>query len=216
VPSLRVQHLSSRIRGQAQVVNPLSTLDSGAASTAAGHWTSEVRFRDLPPPRVVFDMEARSARAGDADVGDTKMPIRLRLLTLGFAVALVVAAPLSAQESPAAPADRSAQATRTQRQDRARIHQPAQADVGQRANAGQRAENRQGRDGATRGSQTQSRATREGTQGNRGSQGARGSRGNQGSQGVRGSRGGQVRDNAARSRVRGTTRTRSRVHRTAP
>jgi len=183
------------------------------------HRTPEVRFRDLPVRGVVFGLEARSARAGDADVGDTKMPIRLRLLTLGFAVALVVAAPLSAQESPAAPADRSAQAAKTQRQDRARVHQPGPSDVGQQARAGQRAENRQGRDGATRGSQTQSRATRDGTQGNRGAQGAqgaRGSRGNQGSQGVRGSRGSQVRDNAARSRVRGTTRTRSRVHRTAP
>lgn len=204
------------IRLYSQTVNPLSALYHGAASTTAGHRIPGLRLRDLPAPGVVFRLEARSARAGDAYVGDTKMPIRLRLLTLGFAVALVVAAPLSAQESPAAPADRSAQAARTQRQDRARIHQPAQADVGERANAGQRAENRQGRDGATRGSRTQSRATQEGTQGNRAFQGARGSRGNQGSQGIRGSRGGQVRDNAARSRVRGTTRTRSRVHRTAP
>ena len=127
------------------------------------------------------------------------MPIRLGLLGLSFAVALVIAAPVNAQERPAASADRSAQEARTQRQDRARVHQP-----GQRANAGQRAENRQGRDGAR------------GNQGSQGARGARGSRGNQGSQGVRGSRGGQVRDNAAASRVRGTTRTRSRQHRTAP
>ena len=134
-----------------------------------------------------------------------EMPIRLRLLTLGFAVALAVAAPVYAQEGPAAPTDRSAREARTQRQDRARVHQPGQrADVRQRANARQRAENRQGRDGGTRGSQTQSRANRDGTRGDRGSQG------------IRGNRGGQVRDNAAGSRVRGTTRTRSRQHRTAP
>jgi len=177
----------------------------GATGTTAAHETPGVRLRDLPAPRVVFRLEARSARAADADVGDKRMPIRLRLLTLGFAVALAVATPLSAQETPAAPADRSAEAARTQRQDRARIHQPGQrAEARSRANAGQRAENRQGRDGAARGSQTRSRTTRDGARGNRGAQASRGSRGS------------QVRDNAAGSRVRSTTRTRSRQHRTAP
>lgn len=135
------------------------------------------------------------------------MPIRFGWLGLGFAAALVVATPAQAQDDPVAPADRTAQEVRTQRQERARIHQPGQrTDARQRAEVGQRAENQQGRDGATRGTRTRSRVNREGATGNRGTPGARGNRG---------SRGSQLRDNAMGSRARDATRRRNRVHRPA-
>jgi hypothetical protein len=81
------------------------------------------------------------------------MPIRYNVLAAGFVAAAMLATPAVAQEKPAVAPDRPEQATRIQRQDRARIHQPASG-----IERGRRSERPTARAGALQGARRASEA----------------------------------------------------------
>lgn len=136
-------------------------------------------------------MKPGMAGRGDVDGRETIMEIHAKHLALALVLTLTMAAPLLSQDAPAATTP-DAPAVRTQRQDRARVHQPTQGEI-VRTRAEERVRDGNGPDGAT--------PARVGT------------RVRQGVSSATANRGRSARDAASSSRVRNYARQRARVHR---